>query len=536
MTAMPVELPNENLEDTMSSTTKRATPSVTGNRVLVLGTLFCLLLTGCRDAFVPTGPAARRVELAPPTVVKRVAVHGTSRRIPDEYIVVFDNTVTDVGGRAKALSEIAGGTMHFTFVNALHGFSAHMSAQAAEAIADHPGVQYVEQDQHVQATDYAPSWGLDRTDQTLLPLDQQYTYTSTGSGVSAYIIDTGIRTTHAQFGGRAFSGFSSVADSYGANDCHGHGTHVAGTLGGAQVGIAKAVKLYAVRVLDCNGSGTISGVIAGVDWVTANRHLPAVANMSLVGDYSDALNAAVQNSINSGVTYAVAAGNAATDACSYSPSSLDGAITVAASTVGDEQASYSNFGACVDIFAPGTSIVSAWNTSDDVLLKMSGTSMASPHVAGAAALYLQNNPSASPAQVAQALVTSATTNALSLVPSNTVNRLLRVNGPADGAILPPVSAPPPSTNLPPTAMFSISCASQKNYCSFDASASSDDNRIVSYSWNFGDRTSAVTAGNPMTSHMYSTKGTFIVTLSVTDEAGLVATTQRSVLVKSVSRR
>lgn len=479
------------------------------------------------------------MELPASPTVKRAAVHGTPRRIPDEYIVVFDTSVKDVRGRANTLSQIAGATTRFVFNQAIHGFAAHMSAQAAEALEDHPGVAYVEQDQEVQSSEvssFTPAWGIDRIDQTLLPLDETYSYNATGSGVSAYIIDTGIRTTHTQFSGRAVGAFTSVSDAWGSNDCNGHGTHVAATVGGTLVGVAKAVTLYSVRVLDCNGSGTTSGVIAGVDWVTANQRRPAVANMSLSGSYSDALNAAVQNSINSGVTYVVAAGNSAADACAYSPSSLSDVITVAAAAPGDEQASYSNFGPCVDIHAPGSAIVSAWNSSDDVLVKATGTSMASPHVTGAAALYLESNPGATPAQVTQAILTSATVNALSLVPSNTVNRLLRVNGPADGAILPPKAAPPPSTNLAPTANFAVNCPSQKNYCSFDASSSSDDSRIASYSWNFGDRTSAVTAANPMTSHTYNSKGTFTINLTVTDDAGLTSTTQRSVLIKSVSRR
>lgn len=522
----------------MLSLNRRRTSRATRNVPSFLLALFSMSIASCRDASSPTGPNAKRMELATSNL-KRFAVQKHDHRIQDEYIVVFDNTVDDVKGRAAALATVSGGSLRFTFTTSLKGFAGHMSAQAAAAIAEHPGVAYVEQDQEVRANEvqtYTPSWGIDRIDQTLLPLDGQYSYGSTGSGVSVYIIDTGIRKTHVQFGGRAIGGYSSVSDAYGTDDCHGHGTHVSGTIGGSQVGVAKSATLYAVRVLDCNGSGSVSGVIAGIDWVTANRRIPAVANMSLSGDFSDALNTAVQNSINSGVTYVVAAGNAATDACGYSPSSAGSALTVAASTVGDEQASYSNFGPCVDIYAPGTSILSAWSTSDDILVKASGTSMASPHVAGAAALYLQSNPAASPAQVSQAILASATVNALTLVPSNTQNRLLRVNGPADGAVLPPPPSPTPTPNAAPTATFAVNCPSQKNYCSFDASNSTDDKGIVSYTWNFGDNGSAVIASSPMTSHTYPSKGSYTATLTVTDASGLSGTTQKSILIKSVGRK
>ena len=257
-----------------------------------------------------------------------------------------------------------------------------------------------------------------------LPLNQTYTYTTTGSGVNAYIIDTGIRRTHAQFGGRAFVGFDAINDGQNTNDCNGHGTHVAGTVGGSTFGVAKSVRLFAVRVLSCSGSGSNSGVIAGVNWVTGNRITPAVANMSLGGGASTALDNAVRNSIAAGVTYAIAAGNANQNASNSSPARVTEAITVGASTSSDARSSFSNFGSVVDIFAPGSAILSAWRTSDTATASLSGTSMAAPHVAGVAARFLQSNPGASPATVRNELVAQATTALLSGIPSGTSNRLL----------------------------------------------------------------------------------------------------------------
>jgi serine protease len=344
--------------------------------------------------------------------------------VSEQYIVVLkDSTVRPgnapgggptVGMMASDLATRYGAErMLHVYESALKGFAVRMPAARAKLLAGDPNVAYVEEDGevHAIATQSNATWGLDRIDQRSLPLGGTYTYDQTGSGVRAYIVDTGIRLGHTDFGGRAVFGFDAFGGN--GNDGNGHGTHVAGTVGGTVYGVAKNVTLVAVRVLDNNGSGTNSGVIAGVDWVTANHVKPAVANMSLGGGASSALDTAVNNSINAGVTYVLASGNENADACNSSPARVAAAITVNSSTSSDARSSFSNWGSCTDIFAPGSSITSAWYTSNTATNTISGTSMASPHVAGAAALYLQSNPGATPATVWGAIRDSSTANAIS---------------------------------------------------------------------------------------------------------------------------
>jgi subtilisin family serine protease len=336
--------------------------------------------------------------------------------------------VSSVGeATADASTDGARGvTVLYRYSAALNGFAAAMPASSVQALRQNPEVEYIEVDQVVSIdTIQSPAtWGIDRIDQRNLPLSNSYTYNNTGAGVRAYIIDTGISTTHNEFGGRASIGADTVGDGQNGNDCNGHGTHVAGTVGGTTYGVAKEVSLVAVRVLNCSGSGTTAGVIAGVDWVKANAVKPAVANMSLGGGLSSSLDTAVNNAINSGVTFAVAAGNSNRDACKYSPARAAAAITVGATTSTDARASYSNFGKCLDLFAPGSSITSAWYSSDTATNTISGTSMATPHVAGVAALYLQSNPTATPAEVSSAIIANATTGKVTSAGRNSPNRLL----------------------------------------------------------------------------------------------------------------
>ncbi len=362
---------------------------------------------------------------------------AASRPIAERYIVTFVAGVANPA--AEAASQMrgvgAGGQLHHVYTAAIKGFAATLPDSAVAALRNNPNVQAIEQDQTVSLvtnhleTQTQATWGLDRIDQDVPYLDSRYHYwTGAGRGVTAFIIDTGIRANHDDFGGRVLlPGYTSIADNRGSDDCNGHGTHVSGTVGGRTWGVAKQVTLVPVRVLDCRGSGTWSGVIAGIDWVAGDINSalrPAVANMSLGGGKSSAVNAAVAGAVVKGVTMVVAAGNSSADACNYSPASEPSALTVGATTKGDARASYSNYGTCVDLFAPGSSITSAWNTSSNATNTISGTSMASPHVTGAAALAVQANPGATPTAIGWFLVSSATPNRIGSVGSGSPNLLL----------------------------------------------------------------------------------------------------------------
>ena len=374
-----------------------------------------------------------------------------------DYIVVFRALPGNSAVESAKLASAHGGRVTFTYETALRGFAVRLPSAAAQAFLQamekNPNVDYVERDMLVtalQTTQSGATWGLDRADQRDLPLSSAYTYNANGSGVRAYVVDTGILASHTNFGGRVTTGYTAINDSYGTSDCNGHGTHVAGTVGGATWGIAKGVTLVPVRVLDCTGSGSMSGVIAGVDWVARNGQRPGVLNLSLGGDASATLDTAIANTVAAGYTVVVAAGNANVNACNSSPARAPTAITVGATTSADARASYSNYGSCLDLFGPGSSIQSTWYTSPTATATLSGTSMASPHVAGLAALILQNQPAASAFTVTNSILAAATTSKVTSEGSGSPNLLIYTLG--SSSPTPPAPLPPPAPQPPLTAV------------------------------------------------------------------------------------
>lgn len=377
---------------------------------------------------VPTsGPATAASEPEPSASSDALApLVRVEEPIASRYIVMLDADRSADAVRSEAREAVEGDGGRVTQVyTELSGYAAVLTPEQLEEVRRDPATGFVQQDgvMSIDATQTNPTYGLDRIDQRNRPLSGTYSYNATGAGVRSYVIDTGLNASHQEFSGRVSSGYTAINDGRGTTDCNGHGTHVAGTVGGSRYGVAKGTTIVPVRVLGCDGSGSNSGVIAGMDWVANNAARPAVANMSLGGGADSATDAAVARMTNAGVTVVVAAGNDNTNACNASPARASSAITVAASTSSDARASYSNYGSCVDVFAPGSSITSAWIGSSTATNTISGTSMASPHVAGVAALYLQGNPSASPSTVTNALLSNATTNVISSV-NGSPNRLL----------------------------------------------------------------------------------------------------------------
>jgi len=382
------------------------------------------------SSFLLTIAVSHLIYAAPATTNSVLSSSQAKGIIKNQYIVILNKDAGSSNDFAQNIAKQHGGKVLQTYDTVLKGFAVYLPEAAGtafvEAMKKNPNVLSVENDtiMKIDATTQSnPDWGLDRIDQKTLPLNSAYSYLQTGSGTTAYIVDTGILSTHQQFSGRVLSGYTAISDGNGTTDCNGHGTHVAGTVGGSTYGVAKNVSLVPIRILGCDGSGASSNVIAGLDWILKNGKKPAVVNMSLGGDASTSLDSAVENLFNNGYVMVVAAGNSNTDACSSSPARVSKAITVAATDNSDTRASYSNYGSCVDIFAPGSQINSSWIGSNTATKVLNGTSMATPHVAGVVAEMLQSTPTATPQTISTNLLNQASTNVVKS-PSGSPNRLL----------------------------------------------------------------------------------------------------------------
>jgi subtilisin family serine protease len=455
------------------------------------------------------------LSLLPLSAVAGQYIPSKGKPIENQFIVVFKDSSLTRSNRQAKLEELVqanNGAVLRVYDSVLNGGSVKMTEAKARAMAKNPDIAWVEQDVVIStlATQVDAPWGLDRIDQDVLPLDSAYNYDYDGVGVHAYIIDTGIRSSHLEFSGRIGNGYDVIGNDLDPEDCNGHGTHVSGTIGSDTYGVAKSVTLHGVRVLDCSGSGSSSGVIAGIDWVTANHIAPAVANMSLGGGASSSLDSAINISAAKGVVYVVAAGNSNADACNYSPARATGAITVGASTKSDARSSFSNWGSCVDVFAPGSGIASTWHSSDTSVKTISGTSMASPHVAGVVALLLDGGVSAAnmPATIKQI----ATQDVLSGVGTGSPNLLLHAL--YDGSEPPADDVPPPVIdNEPPQASFMTTIIAYTVI--FTDTSSDSDGQVSNWYWDFGDGTNSTDKYPPQ--HTYSGNGNYTVQLTVSDD-------------------
>lgn len=476
--------------------------------------LFALLVlaSACTDQSSPPSPTA-------PSAAEAEAGVAVESREADAYIVVLDADPSNSTLVSDAVSAAHGIATDRVFTAVLAGFTTVMTEAQADAVADDPRVAFVERDgvmSIVGTQSPVGSWGQDRIDQRNLPLSGSYTYGETGAGVHFYGLDTGIRSTHVEFTGRMGNGHTEIIDGRGTEDCNGHGTHTASTAAGTTYGVAKLMTVHPVRVLGCSGSGSTSGVIAGMDWVAQNAVLPAVANMSLGGGPSSATDLAVANLVAKGVFVAVSAGNDNISACLQSPARAPEAHTVASTTMNDVRSSFSNYGSCVDIFAPGSGITGAWSTSNTATATISGTSMASPHVAGVAGLILDNQSSLTPVQVGQLIQSNATSGVVSNPGAGSPNLLLYMGFLTGG---------PPNT--PPTANWTYQCDTEIS-CTFDGSGSEDpDGTVALYEWIYNGN---VIRTGASWNHKFEASRSLTLTLRVTDNGGLSGTLQRTVAI------